>query len=140
MNRKLSLLRTKLNDTHTQIQQLLQDFKARRPLLPGSLYTLKRRCGKPNCHCVDGQLHASTVLSYRGEQKPRTISPPADQIDTLENMTDDYRDFRKARTQLVRLQRKMLEHVDQIQTLRVQQGERDFRKIRSNSSHAHSRR
>jgi hypothetical protein len=140
MNRKLSLLRTKLNDTHTQIQQLIQDFQARRPLLPGSLYTLKRRCGKPNCHCVDGQLHTSTVLSYRGEQKPRTISPPADQIDALENMTDDYRDFRKARAQLVRLQRKMLEHVDQIQTLRVQQGERDFRKIHSDSSHAHSRR
>ena len=140
MNRKLSLLRTKLNDTHTQIQRLLPDFKARQPLLPGSLYTLKRRCGKPNCHCVEGQLHTSTVLSYRGEQKPRTITPPADQIDALENMTDDYRSFRKARAQLVRLQRQMLERVDQIQALRVQQGERDFRKIRSTSSHARSRR
>jgi hypothetical protein len=55
-------------------------------------------------------------------------------------MTDDYRSFRKARAQLVRLQRQMLERVDQIQSLRVQQGERDFRKIRFASSHAHSRR
>jgi hypothetical protein len=34
----------------------------------------------------------------------------------------------------------MLKHVDQIQTLRVQQGERTFRKIRPASSHARSRR
>jgi hypothetical protein len=40
----------------------------------------------------------------------------------------------------VRLQRQMLELVDQIQAQRVQQGERDFRKIRSASSRARSRR
>ena len=122
MNQKLSSLRTKLNDTQTKIQQLFHDFQARQPLLPGSLYTLKRRCGKPNCRCAKGQLHASTVLSYRGEQKPQTITPPAGQIDTLKKMTDEYRRFRKARAQLVRLQRQMLEWVDQIQALRVQQG------------------
>ncbi|MFV1962667.1 MAG: DUF6788 family protein [Acidimicrobiia bacterium] len=140
MNRKLSSLRTQLNHTHTQIQQLFHDFQARQPLLPGSLYTLKRRCGKPNCRCAQGQLHASTVLSYRGEQKPQTITPPTSQIDTLTEMTDEYRRFRKTRAQLVRLQRQLLNLVDQIQAQRVQQGERDFRKIRSASSLARSRR
>lgn len=140
MNRKLSSLRTKLNHAHTQIQQLFHDFQARQPLLPGSLYTLKRRCGKPNCRCAQGQLHTSTVLSYRGEQKPQTITPPTSQIDTLKEMTDEYRRFRKTRAQLVRLQRQLLNLVDQIQAQRVQQGERDFRKIRSASSLARSRR
>jgi hypothetical protein len=140
MNQKLSSLRTKLNHTHTQIQQLLPDFQARQPLLPGSLYTLKRRCGKPNCRCAKGELHASTVLSYRGEQKPQTVTPPAGQIDALKKMTDEYRRFRKARAQLVQLQRQLLDLVDQIQAQRVQQGERDFRKTRSASSLARSRR
>lgn len=140
MSQELSSLRTKLNHTHTQIQQILHDFQARQPLLPGSLYTLRRRCGKPNCRCAEGQLHASTVLSYRGEQKPQTITPPAGQIDTLKTMTDEYRRFRRARAQLVRLQRQLLDLVDQIQAERVQQGERDFRNIRSASSRPRSRR
>ena len=61
----------------TQTQDLIETFLAREPLLPGSLYTLRRRCGKPTCHCNDGELHASTVLSYRGQGRPRNISPPA---------------------------------------------------------------
>lgn len=33
-------------------------------LLRGSLITLSRRCGKPNCHCTDGEPHATPALSY----------------------------------------------------------------------------
>jgi hypothetical protein len=33
-------------------------------LLRGSLITLSRRCGKPNCHCRDGEPHTTPALSY----------------------------------------------------------------------------
>jgi hypothetical protein len=33
-------------------------------LLRGSLITLSRRCGKPNCHCRDGGPHTTPALSY----------------------------------------------------------------------------
>ena len=33
-------------------------------LLRGSLITLSRRCGKPNCHCNDGEPHTTPALSY----------------------------------------------------------------------------
>ena len=34
-------------------------------LVRGSVVTHRRRCGKPNCRCADGEaLHESTVLSY----------------------------------------------------------------------------
>ncbi|MBC8867920.1 MAG: hypothetical protein H8E44_00795 [Planctomycetes bacterium] len=140
MNNKLSSLRAKLNQRQKQIEQLLNDFKGRPPLLPGSLYSLKRRCGKENCRCAQGQLHATTVLSYRGGQNPQTVTPPAEQIESLRKMTDEYRRFRTARAQLVRLQRQMLELVDQLQGQRVQQGEREFRRMRAASSRSRSRR
>ena len=40
----------------------------------------RRRCGKPNCRCVDGeQLHESTVLSYSEAGSSRTVMlDPAD--------------------------------------------------------------
>lgn len=134
MNQRLSQLRRKLQRTQEQIHQLLEQFQGRSPLLPASLYTMKRRCGKEGCRCARGQLHATTVLSYRGGEKPQTITPPADRIETFQAMTDDYRRVRQARARLVRLQQQLLHIVDQIQALRVQQGERELNRMRSTSS------
>jgi len=140
MNSKLSSLRAKINHAQEQIERLLEDFQGRTPLLPGSVYSLRRRCGKENCRCARGQLHATTVLSYRGGPKPQTVTPSAEQVESLRKMTDAYRRFRKARARLVRLQRQMLELVDQLQGQRVQQGEREFQKLRAASSRSRSRR
>ena len=130
MNQQLSSLRSQLLDVQHQLPQLLEACLARAPLLPGSLYTLRRKCGKPNCHCSRGQLHESTVLSYRGQGRPRNISPPPGQLDSLRTMTHDYRRCRQARAQLVRWQRQLLSLVDALEATRVQQGEAEFRKLR----------
>ena len=134
MNQRLSQLRTKLQRTEEEIRQLLEQFKGRSPLLPASLYAMKRRCGKQGCRCARGQLHATTVLSYRGGEKPQTITPPADRLETFKAITDEYRRVRQARARLVRLQQQLLDIIDQIQQLRVQQGERELNQIRSTSS------
>lgn len=44
------------------------------PLLRGSLITLKRRCGKPNCHCADGDPHETPALSYSVRGKTRMLT------------------------------------------------------------------
>jgi hypothetical protein len=106
---------------------------------PGSLYTLRRRCGKPSCHCAQGELHASTVLGYRGQGGPRNLTPTPEQLPAVQELTDEYRRFRQARTQLLRLQRQILTLIDRIEALRVEQGERRFEKLRS-PSHPRSRR
>ena len=129
--KSLSKLRSKLLELQQQYQQLLPQLLAREPLLPGSLYTLRRRCGKEGCRCTRGELHASTVLSYRGEAKPKNITPTPEHLPVIKQLTDDYRRFRKARTQLLRLHKQMLALVDQIEEGRRQQGERQFQKLRS---------
>ena len=128
MNQKLSSIRSRLAEAQQALQGLLQDCFGREPLLPGSLYTLRRKCGKPNCLCARGELHESTVLSYRGQGRPQNISPAAEQIDALRQMTDDYRRVRQARAKLVRWQRQVLKLVDELEAVRVQLGEAEFRK------------
>ena len=130
MNQQLSSLRAQLVAAQHQLPQLLQEWLGREPLLPGSLYTLRRKCGKPNCRCSRGELHESTVLSYRGQGRPRNISPPAEQLESLRSMTHDYRRCRQARAQLVRWHRELLSLVDAMEAARVQQGEAEFRKLR----------
>jgi Family of unknown function (DUF6788) len=129
MNQQLSSLRSQLLKLREQLPQLLEDCLGREPLLPGSLYVLRRKCGKPNCHCSRGELHESTVLSYRGQGRPRNISPPAGQLESLRTMTHAYRRCRQARAQLVRWQRQLLSLVDALEAARVQQGEAEFRKL-----------
>ena len=136
MSHDLSSLRTQLRDTQQQLLALLDAFLGREPLLPGSLYTLRRKCGKTNCSCMRGQLHESTVLAYRGQGRSQNVSLPAQQLEPLRKLIEPYRRFRQARTQLARLQRQLLTLLDHIEAARVQQGEATFRKLRAPKSRA----
>lgn len=134
MTKRLSQLRAQLRQAQQLLPALLEECFGRGPLLPGSIYLLRRKCGKPNCHCARGELHESTALSYRGEGRPRNVSPPSDQLDTLRKMADDYRRVRQARAELVRWQRRLLTLVDALEAARVQRGEAEFQKGRSPAS------
>jgi hypothetical protein len=140
MNKELSALRSQLLKAQHQLTQLLEDCLGREPLLPGSLYTLRRKCGKPNCRCSRGELHQSTVLSYRGHGRPQNISPRPEHLEALRVMTNSYRRCRQARAQLVRWQRQLLTLVDMLESARVQDGEAEFRKWNESPSMKKSRR
>lgn len=43
-------------------------------MLRGSLFVMKRRCGKPNCRCADGEPHESPALAYPEARRTRTIT------------------------------------------------------------------
>ena len=128
MNHRLSSLRFQLRQAQQLLPGLLEACFARTPLLPGSLYTLRRKCGKPSCRCSRGELHESAVLSYRGQGKPRNLATMPDSLPALRDMTEQYRRCRQARAQLVRWQRRVLDIVDALQKARVGQGEAEFRK------------
>jgi len=131
MPHDLSSLRQQLRELQQQLPALLEAFLGREPLLPGSLYTLRRRCGKPTCHCARGEPHASIVLSYRGRGRPQNITPSPEHISAVRKLTDGYREFRQARTQLLRLQRQVLKLIDGMEALRIQEGEHRFQKLRA---------
>lgn len=130
MSTRLSTLRTRLTDAQKQLAELLEGCFGREPLLPGSLYLSRRKCGKANCRCAGGELHESLALSLRPpEGRPRNFSPPPDQIDALRKMTDDYRRLRRARARLARWQGELMKLVDEIQAIRVQLGEAELKKL-----------
>ena len=140
MPRELSALRSQLLAVQQQLAELLDVFLGREPLLPGSLYLLRRRCGKLHCRCADGELHVSTVLSYRGQGRPKNITPAPQHLAAVRQLTDEYRRFRQARTQLLRLQRQLLTLIDRLEAARVQAGQQRFEQLRSSTLPTRSRR
>jgi len=61
-------------------------------LVRGSVVTHRRRCGKPNCRCADGEaLHETIVLSYSEGGRTRLLTLPADQVASARAATERYR-------------------------------------------------
>ena len=49
-------------------------------VLRGSLIQLRRKCGKPNCHCRQGQPHSSPALSYSLHGKTNLLTLPKELV------------------------------------------------------------
>lgn len=60
-------------------------------VLPGSLITLRRKCGKPSCRCATGDPHESAALSYSvaGRTKMLTLRP--DEVPAVARAVSRYR-------------------------------------------------
>ncbi len=60
-------------------------------VLPGSLITMRRKCGKASCHCATGLPHETPALSYSvaGRTKMLTLRP--DEVAAVEKAVARYR-------------------------------------------------
>jgi hypothetical protein len=88
-------------------------------MVQGSMYLLQRKCGKPNCRCAQGQLHASWVITRSEQGKDRIYPVPKAQRGDLRRLTQEYRRYQRARAVLVKRHGKLLELVDRIAQLRM---------------------
>ena len=59
--------------------RLIRSLGALREMLPGSFVERKRACGRPNCHCADGEdLHSQYQISVLIDGKPKALNIPAE--------------------------------------------------------------
>jgi len=64
-------------------------------MLRGTVVTHRRRCGKPNCRCAEGEvLHERVVLSYSEASRTRFLTLPEEIIDAVTLATARYRNKR----------------------------------------------
>lgn len=64
--------------------RLVRSLGSLREMLPGSFVERKRACGRPNCHCADGQqLHSQYQLSVLVGGKPKAFNVPAELVEQV---------------------------------------------------------
>src|SRR4030066_1600805 len=68
---KFSQLRQSLLRLASEIKGLVEPLFSDRPVIKGTVYELKRRCGKPGCKCAQGELHTRMVVSASERGKTR---------------------------------------------------------------------
>jgi hypothetical protein len=88
-------------------------------MVQGSFYLLRRKCGKPNCRCARGQLHATYVLTRSEQGQDRLYTVPKDQRARIRQQAAEYRRYQRARAVLTKRHMKLLALVDQMAQQRL---------------------
>lgn len=115
---RLSFIRQSLRRFADEIQGLLPTLVDRRPMIKGTVYEQRRKCGKPNCSCADGEPHRSMVLSRseNGRTKLKTI--PSGHLKDFQVLTERYQKFRRARARLGQISKMMIKLIDELEESR----------------------
>ena len=111
----LSRTRQTLVQLREEFGRLLEVFLGRDPLVKGSVYTLRRRCGKPTCGCAQGHLHGTVVLSWSEAGRTRLQTLPPSRRGDVRAAVRRYQRFRRARARLVKLHAQMLRLIDALE-------------------------
>lgn len=116
---RASTLRLEICRRQEHLGALLNRLKGAGPMIRGSVYARRRRCGKPRCRCVRGHLHRDRVLAIRGAGRVsvRGLDPVADAA--VEQAVAAWHGFRRQRGELVAACRGLLQVVDRLAGLRV---------------------
>lgn len=85
----------RIPDQPTQIRRMLDARRARlspkSPTLAGTLSRIAKRCGQPSCRCNRGQPHTAWQLTYKVQQKTRTVYIPLALVDQVQAWVQEHK-------------------------------------------------
>jgi hypothetical protein len=76
--------------------ELLRRLSIPADLLPGSLTLSRTRCGKPTCHCAEGEGHAAWSLTFMAGAKKHVERIPQEWADEVRRRVQAGREFQDA--------------------------------------------
>jgi len=115
---KFSRLRQSLVHLVGEMKQLVEPFFSDRPVIKGTVYELRRRCGKPGCKCAQGELHARMVVSASEKGRTRLRVVPRGFLVDVQERVKRYQELRRVRARLVVIHRQMLRVLDEMEGMR----------------------
>jgi len=86
-------------------------------LVKGTIFLMETKCGKKGCKCArKGELHKAWCICYSeaGKGKVRTLSK--EKVLKYKKLTGNYRRFRQARAQIVKLHKAQIETINNIES------------------------
>ena len=86
-----------------QARSALARLITQRGLLRGNLLERRRVCGKPNCRCTRGELHAGLYLVFSAGGKLRQLFVPKTWQTRVRQWVADYHAARQLLEQISRL-------------------------------------
>jgi hypothetical protein len=119
LSKDLSSLRQQLWRAYAALAHTLRRLQRSELMVQGSFYLLRRKCGKPNCRCATGQLHAAYVLTRSEQGKDHLYTVPKEQRARVRKWAAEYRRYQRARAVLAKRHLYLLSLVDQMAEQRL---------------------
>ncbi len=112
MSENRSLQRRRLWQVWRTAERLVRRMQRSEAMCPGSLYLLRRRCGKPTCRCRQGELHATWVVTRSEAGRVRLYRVPEQERAAVRRLTAQYREWQQARAALVKAVNELMRQLD----------------------------
>jgi hypothetical protein len=116
---QLSKLRQQLSRSFATLGRVFAELVRSSPMVPGSFYRLRRKCGKPTCRCAQGELHEAWVLTRSEQGKSRLYSVPVADRAAVRAWATQYRRYQRARAQWVKRCAALLAQIDHLAEQRI---------------------
>lgn len=123
-----SQIRKKIQSLLKHQEQMLERLLKNPPMLRGTFSQVQTRCGKPNCWCAhSSQGHPHTRITWSQDGKLRTRKVPPDQIEQINQLTRNYRQFRSLRRKIAALQTEMRTLLDDLEREQVEEARKPLK-------------
>jgi len=116
--KKFSQLRQSLLTLANEIRQIVEPFLSDKPVIKGSVYELKTKCGKPGCKCAKGQLHHRMVLSASEKGKTKLRAIPRGFLVEVQTKVRRYQELRRVRVRLIEVHKRIVQLMDEMEAMR----------------------
>lgn len=91
---------TRIKSIEGQRHQLIEALLSAQQMVRGSFTKGYRKCGKPNCWCVEGKGHPINRIVWTEKARARAKSIPQEDSEWAKAITEHYKRFRKVRKKI----------------------------------------
>ena len=94
---------------NTEKLQVIHKIQSLDNVIRGSIFEMKRLCGKKNCSCAKTKIpHKSMFLSFKYDGRTKMIPIKKNQIPQLKLRIKDYKELKSAIDELARINAELL--------------------------------
>jgi hypothetical protein len=112
MNHELSALRKQVVDLNQERLEAINHVLGTKPYIAAQVYERYKKCGSPNCKCMQGELHGPFLWVYQRKKGQKAVSTTITKGKALEA-----RELSGRYKQLLNLRQKIREVDHQINVL-----------------------
>lgn len=110
MSKSIKKIADLVRELEVKRTELIEHMLTERHYAVGSVSLVRRKCGKPNCHCAEGEGHSQTLFLFKGEGGRRICKLVRnDDADYMAEVGDNYREFRARLRELRAMQKRVEE-------------------------------
>lgn len=118
-----SNLRKEIIKSFNELAKIKEGLITRKPMARGTVYELKRKCGKKNCKCMKGELHKQMCIAVTEKGKTKLRFLKREEIERMEKLTGFYRRLRKTRVRFIKTTQRIVKLTKQLEEEMIKIGQ-----------------